>query len=79
MGLQASVCHDLECIGVDAWFEEGNVLCADEHDFIYDRLGFFEAANNCLVNKEWGFLGRADGAARFVLCEMDQEMDENDY
>ena len=78
MGLQAEVCHDLECIGVDAWFEEGNVLCADEHDFIYNRLGFFEAANNCLINKEWGMIS-CTGTAKFVLCDIGQEIDENDY
>ena len=79
MGLQANVLHSLEEAGIDGWFEEGNVLCVDVSDFNDNELNFFAAANNPLVNKEWGFLGRADGAARFVLCEMDQEMDENDY
>ena len=79
MGLQAEVCNRLEEAGIDAWFEEHNVLCVDVSDFNDNELNFFAAANDCLVNKEWGFLGRADGTARFVLCELDQEMDENDY
>ena len=71
--------HSLEEAGIDAWFEEENILCVEVSDFNGNELNFFAAANDCLVNKEWGFFGSADGTARFVLCEMDQEMDENDY
>lgn len=79
MGLQAEVCHRLEEAGIDAWFEEGNVLCVDNSDFVFNESNFFEAANDCLVNKEWGylFLDRTDGTARFILCE--RKVNENDY
>ena len=78
MGLQADVLHSLEEAGIDGWFEEHNVLCVDVSDFNDNELNFFAAANDCLVNKEWGMIA-STGTAKFVLCEIGQEMDENDY